>query len=104
MAERTIPRNPRVVRFYGTKFWRALRARALAASPACVACKVRLAVVVDHIVPREQGGPDTLANLQTLCRRCDAKKRVAKDGGFGRPVAPPDDPARRLGEPELLES
>jgi 5-methylcytosine-specific restriction protein A len=33
-----------------------------------------LAVVVDHIKPKKQGGTDDWSNLQTLCRACDNKK------------------------------
>ena len=29
---------------------------------------------VDHIWPRALGGPDTMRNLQTLCRRCHQDK------------------------------
>lgn len=32
------------------------------------------ALEVDHIVPRRQGGPDDLTNLQALCFRCNAMK------------------------------
>ncbi|WP_259727640.1 HNH endonuclease [Synechococcus sp. CS-1327] len=30
---------------------------------------------VDHIIPRNQGGPDDLSNFQALCFRCNAGKR-----------------------------
>lgn len=32
------------------------------------------AVVVDHVIPKKQGGTDDWNNLQGLCRRCDNKK------------------------------
>ncbi len=33
------------------------------------------ALEVDHIIPRNQGGPDDLSNFQALCFRCNAGKR-----------------------------
>jgi 5-methylcytosine-specific restriction endonuclease McrA len=39
---------------------------------------------VDHVVPLSQGGTNETSNLQTLCRRCHARKTVLYDGGFGR--------------------
>lgn len=33
-----------------------------------------LLAVADHIIPKSKNGPDTLENLQTLCRYCDEAK------------------------------
>lgn len=40
------------------------------------------ALEVDHIVPRNKGGPDDLANLQALCYTCNAMKRDRDDTDF----------------------
>lgn len=40
----------------------------------CVYCGSTESLTLDHIVPWSDGGPDTEANLQTLCRRCNARK------------------------------
>jgi ATP adenylyltransferase len=40
------------------------------------------ALEVDHIVPRNKGGPDDLSNLQALCYRCNAMKRDRDDTDF----------------------
>ena len=45
-------------------------------------------IEVDHVVPRSQGGPDTIENLVCLCERChDLKERgvliVIADGNGG---------------------
>lgn len=48
------------------------------ASTRCELCGVsnsERALEVDHIVPRNHGGSDDLANLQALCYSCNAKKR-----------------------------
>lgn len=40
----------------------------------CRRCGVRRDLSVDHIVPESKGGPTTLSNLQTLCRKCNSSK------------------------------
>ena len=46
--------------------------------PLCERCqsrgRTRIAVEVDHIVPRWRGGDDSDANLQALCQDCHAEK------------------------------
>lgn len=68
-------------RGYGAR-WRKLRKMVLAAQPLCVRCD-RPAKHVDHIVPRSQGGDDSMANLQALCATCHNRKTAREDGGFG---------------------
>jgi 5-methylcytosine-specific restriction endonuclease McrA len=41
------------------------------------------AKIVDHILPRKQGGTDNWKNLEGLCRQCDNKKHYL-DGSKGR--------------------
>ena len=33
-----------------------------------------IAFEIDHIIPRDQGGPNIFKNLQLLCRSCNRKK------------------------------
>jgi diadenosine tetraphosphate (Ap4A) HIT family hydrolase/5-methylcytosine-specific restriction endonuclease McrA len=40
------------------------------------------ALQVDHIIPRNKGGPDDLANLQALCFTCNAMKQDRDDTDF----------------------
>jgi 5-methylcytosine-specific restriction endonuclease McrA len=40
----------------------------------CKRCQHRQHLSVDHIKPESLGGLTVLENLQTLCRRCNAKK------------------------------
>jgi 5-methylcytosine-specific restriction endonuclease McrA len=72
-------------KFYWSKAWRNLRKRYLAKNPVCKKCKVKAAVICDHIKPINpldaydlQGGvyphPLDESNIQGLCRSCDAKK------------------------------
>jgi ATP adenylyltransferase len=42
------------------------------------------ALEVDHIVPRNKGGTDSIDNLQALCYRCNAMKRDRDDTDFRR--------------------
>ena len=54
--------------------WSRLRGAVLAREPLCRACRaagvVCAASVVDHVVPKAEGGTDAWENLQPLCRRC----------------------------------
>lgn len=58
--------------FYSSAAWRKTRRAFLAEHPLCVKCKelgyIKEARVVDHILPRTQGGADlNWSNLQPLC-------------------------------------
>lgn len=72
----------RVDPYYLSPEWRSLRGSALRRDggrcvvPGCG----KAAVVVDHIVSRRAGGPDTLANLRSLCRDHDQQVKEAADG------------------------
>ena len=68
-------------RFYSTSRWRQARAYHLRQNPLCAACG-GLGTVVDHIVPRRDGGADLAAsNLQTLCQPCHSSKSATERGG-----------------------
>lgn len=70
-------------RYYDTRQWRELRAAVLHRDcHTCVTpgCRKR-AEVVDHIVPRKQGGSDSVANLRSLCRSCDNQSHREKPAG-----------------------
>lgn len=59
--------------------WRRLRKAVLRAEPLCRACKVELAVEVDHIVPVAEGGAELdRDNVQPLCADCHERKTRAE--------------------------
>ena len=65
--------------FYQGKRWRYLRNSYIRKNPLCVMCGdngiIKEGNVVDHIIPRRQGGSDyNLDNLQTLCNSCHGIK------------------------------
>lgn len=66
-------------RGYGGR-WQRLRAIVLRANPLCVDPyhrhpeQVVPATEVDHIIPKRQGGTDSVDNLQSLCRECHNAK------------------------------
>lgn len=89
---RTGKKDPYVVRAerptaaergYNSRGWYAIRRQVLVRdSWQCQACG-RICVdkreaQVDHIVPKTQGGQDTMDNLQTLCIKCHGRKTVAE--------------------------
>lgn len=40
----------------------------------CLRCRIPERLSLDHIIPWSKGGPDTVENLQTLCRPCNSSK------------------------------
>ena len=83
--------NSATARGYGHRWRTGLRKRQLSREPICqfvtpegVRCTHR-ATDVDHIQPKADGGPDDMANLQSLCRPHHAMKtyqeRKAREHG-----------------------
>lgn len=80
---------------YKTGAWRALRTQQLRRAPLCAEClragKIVPATEVDHITPHK--GDVNLffdaKNLQSLCKKCHARKTAREDGGFGNPKRNP---------------
>lgn len=81
-------------RGYGSRAWKLARQEALVRDNyqcrACLRVVHGRAAHVDHIVPKSQGGADTLDNLQTLCVSCHSKKegwKATKHGSQNGSVA-----------------
>lgn len=75
-------RPPRIGQKSYDSAWRKQRLALLREQPLCRIClaagRTVAAAVVDHIVPLSDGGTNTTANLQPLCKRChDAVKTPA---------------------------
>lgn len=75
--------------FYQSRLWKDLRDMCLAKHPYCqgtrpdtTPCYSVYKLQADHKIPRSQGGPDTLANLQTLCQDCHVAKTNRENGIF----------------------
>lgn len=68
--------------YYQTKEWKQRRRQQLERQPLCsgpdseceAAGLITAATVVDHTIPREQGGSDEPHNLKSLCGSCHNKK------------------------------
>ena len=65
-----------------TSAWDKLRKAWIRHHPLCVECErqgfTEAATVVDHIIPKVEGGSDSPENLQSLCRFCHARKTAAE--------------------------
>jgi len=42
----------------------------------CLCCKEAKVLTVDHVIPIKRGGPNTIENLQPLCKPCNLKKGI----------------------------
>lgn len=64
--------------YYQSKEWKQLRAYKLSLNPLCEDCEdigqTTEATVIDHIIPRKQGGKDTIDNLRSRCKHHNAVK------------------------------
>lgn len=76
-------------RGYGWQ-WRRLRNAVIARDPICTDCGRAPSTDADHIVPRAQGGQDTMETLQGTCHSCHSSKTARRDGGFGNPIKQSD--------------
>ena len=67
---------------YGRR-WQRLRLMVLARDPICKICNREPSVDVDHIIPKEDGGPDSMENLQGACHSCHSKKTMKERNDHG---------------------
>ena len=73
-------------RGYGAK-WRRLRKLVLNRDPLCQCddptCN-KPSTDVDHIIPKRDGGRDSMDNLQGLAHECHSRKTALEDGRWGK--------------------
>ena len=64
--------------YYQTKEWKQIRAYKFQLNPLCEDCqdegKTTPTHTIDHIVPRKQGGSDSIDNLRSRCKHHNAVK------------------------------
>lgn len=62
--------------FYRSAEWQRLRAECIRLHPRCATAGCgRRSVVADHVIPRSQGGADSLSNLVGRCIECHNRRR-----------------------------
>ena len=69
--------------YYRSQQWRELRTQALKRDRyRCIipGCASTHRLTVDHIISRRKGGPDTLANVRTLCIGHDSQMKEDATG------------------------
>lgn len=69
--------------FYAGAEWRALRYAVLLRDPICKLCGQARSTQADHIIPRSQGGPDTMENLRGSCHACHSRRTSDENRGDG---------------------
>ncbi len=80
-ARRADPIDGPLDKFYSSQRWQRLRNWFFSQHPVCIKCG-QLGQIVDHILPRRDGGADLDPdNLQTLCRQCHAIKTHSETAG-----------------------
>lgn len=42
----------------------------------CLCCSTKTDLTVDHVIPLSAGGPNTIDNVQLLCRKCNSRKGI----------------------------
>jgi 5-methylcytosine-specific restriction enzyme A len=72
----------RQARGYGAA-WERTRREVMVEEPVCRICGQRPSAMVDHIVPKAEGGTDERSNLRGVCKRCHQVKS-AREGARGR--------------------
>lgn len=76
--------------YYQTKAWRRLSRAAIRRDGECAVCMGTYRLTANHIIPRREGGPDSLPNLMTMCGPChstyEADTRHGKDTELRRLV------------------
>lgn len=85
--EHDASRGSSAERGYGHR-WRKLRLMKLRRNPVCESqgCD-QPATEVDHIIPKRDGGRDTMANLQSLCKRHHSQKTMREQSQrFKKPI------------------
>jgi 5-methylcytosine-specific restriction endonuclease McrA len=68
---------------YATSAWRQLSLAVVERDAACVECGGTCMLSAHHIIPRAEGGPDTLANLEALCVACHGREEARRRAGNG---------------------
>jgi 5-methylcytosine-specific restriction endonuclease McrA len=63
---------------YTTSAWRQLSLMVVQRDRACVQCGSTSMLAAHHVIPRAQGGPDALSNLEALCVQCHGRESAAE--------------------------
>ncbi len=61
---------------YTLQEWKDLKEKYKFTCPKCKQKEPEIILTADHIVPLKQGGTNYIANIQPLCRPCNASKRT----------------------------
>lgn len=59
---------------YQTTAWRRLSLEVVQRDRECVRCGSTFMLAAHHIIPRVEGGPDHVSNLEALCVVCHGKE------------------------------
>lgn len=73
---------------FSGRLWTLLKKRYNYTCLCCGGKEPDIELVADHVIPKSKGGPNIIANIQPLCRSCNARKGIRSfDYRSQKPVA-----------------
>ena len=66
--------HKRLITHFTAGQWRALKQQYSNTCLCCLRSEPEIKLCVDHVIPLSKGGPNTIDNIQPLCKSCNSSK------------------------------